>query len=72
MADDTIPGDRDTSAAEFPVAGAVVNPDSGADEPMTAKQAARLRTLCEKHDEAFDANLTREQADARIDALERG
>ena len=70
MADDTIPGDQDTGTGNFPVGGAVVHGEfSGKDEPMTDEQAVRLRELCEKHDEAFDGNMTREQADARIKAL---
>ncbi|WP_168771175.1 DUF3072 domain-containing protein [Palleronia sediminis] len=58
-------------AATFPVAGAVVEGgDPKADEPMTEVQAAKLRELTEKTDEPFDANLTRGQAEARIEALE--
>ena len=56
--------------ASFPVAGGVVSgEDPKGEEPMTEKQAAELTRLCEKHDEAFDANLTRDAADARISAL---
>ncbi len=69
------PGDGETprttpDAAEFPVGGGVLSgrrEDAGA--PMTEVQAAELRRLCESRDEAFDATLTREQADARIAAL---
>ncbi|QFU07308.1 hypothetical protein PARPLA_01169 [Rhodobacteraceae bacterium THAF1] len=70
MADDTIPGDKNTGTGNFPIGGAVVHGEfSGKDEPMTDKQAAILRDLCEKKNEAFDGNMTREQADARIAAL---
>lgn len=74
MADDTIPGDKGTSAAAFPIAGAVVGTDElgqNADEPMTEEQSAHLRQLCEKHDQPFDGNLTRQQAAARIKELEK-
>ncbi|SFH14048.1 Protein of unknown function [Palleronia marisminoris] len=73
MSDDTIPGDKGTGTASFPIAGAVVGTDEvrGDDEQMTEEQAAHLRQLCEKHDEPFDANLTRRQANERIDALEK-
>ena len=73
MPDEDEPANKTPPAASFPVGGAVVGADDpSADEPMTAKQAAQLRQLCEKHDEAFDGALTRAQADARIKALERG
>ncbi|MBJ3762607.1 DUF3072 domain-containing protein [Maribius pontilimi] len=58
--------------ASFPIAGAVAsgeNPDGNA--PMTDKQAAELRQLCEKHDEAFDGTLTQDQAAARIEMLKK-
>ncbi|WP_375261015.1 DUF3072 domain-containing protein [Palleronia sp.] len=72
MSDDTIPGDKNTGTASFPIAGAVVGGEmKHQDEPMTEEQAVRLRQLCEKHDEAFDGNLTRQEADARIEALEK-
>ena len=72
MSDDTIPGDKATGTASFPIAGAVVGGEmSRKDEPMTEKQKVILRELCEKHDEAFDGNMTREQADARIEALKK-
>lgn len=44
------------------------HPDPGGE--MTEVQAARLRELCDKLDEPFDANLTKDQADRRIEALE--
>ena len=56
--------------ASFPVAGAVEsgqNPNGN--EPMTDAQAAELRQLTDKHDEVMDANLTQDQAEARINAL---
>ena len=56
--------------ASFPIAGAVEsgqNPKGN--EPMTDRQAAELRELCEKHDEPFDGHLTQDQAEARIAAL---
>lgn len=40
-------------------------------EPMTVKQAALLRYLCEKHGEEFKTALTRRQAQRRIDTLRR-
>ncbi|WOI56597.1 DUF3072 domain-containing protein [Palleronia sp. LCG004] len=56
--------------ASFPVAGAVETGENPhGNEPMTDKQAAELRELCEKHDEPMDGNLTQDQADARIEAL---
>ena len=73
MSDKDKPAGTTPDAAGFPMGGAVVGPDDPrSDEPMTAEQTARLKQLCEKHDEAFDGNLTREQADARIAAMERG
>lgn len=73
MSDEDKPANQAPPAAGFPVGGAVVGGDETAagDEPMTEVQAARLRDLCEKHDEAFDGNLTKSQADDRIAALER-
>ncbi len=57
-------------AAEFPIGGAVLSGRrEDADDPMTDAQAAELRDLCERTGEPFDTGLTREQADARIEAL---
>lgn len=39
------------------------------DDPITDRQAAILRDLAERAGEPFDGNLTRGQADARIEAL---
>ena len=50
----------------------VVDPDApapGDDEQMSEQQAAELRELCEKHDEPFDGNLTRREAEQRIESL---
>lgn len=72
MSDDTIPGDKNTGTASFPISGAVVGGEmKHENEPMTEEQAVYLRQLCKDHDEPFDANLTREQANARIKALEK-
>ncbi|WP_375258687.1 DUF3072 domain-containing protein [Citreimonas sp.] len=40
------------------------------EEPMTEKQAARLRDLCERTGEPFDASLTKYQASRRLAYLE--
>lgn len=40
------------------------------DEPMTEQQAVRLRELCERTGEPFDAALTRYQASRRLAYLE--
>ena len=60
------------ASALSPDSAVVGSGDRHADEPMTDEQAVRLRQLCEKHDEAFDGSLTREQAEARIEAMSRG
>ncbi|WP_102109915.1 DUF3072 domain-containing protein [Oceaniglobus roseus] len=49
--------------------GAVAAPETGEDEPMTEKQAAELRQLCEEKGEEYDASLTKTQAEERIAAL---
>lgn len=60
------------AAASFPIGGAVVDGGAGdAEEPMTEKQAAELRELAEKAGEPVDGNLTRGQAEARIEALKK-
>ncbi len=40
------------------------------EEPMTEEQAVRLRELCERLGEPFDAALTRYQASRRLAYLE--
>lgn len=40
------------------------------EEPMTEQQAVRLRELCERTGEPFDAALTRYQASRRLAYLE--
>ncbi len=58
--------------ASFPVAGAVETGENPkGNEPMTERQAAELRQLCETHDEPMDAELTQDQAEARIEALKK-
>jgi hypothetical protein len=52
--------------------GAVPAVDQDADAPMTELQAARLRDLCARAGEPFDASLTRRQAADRIADLESG
>lgn len=48
----------------------VADPDGiDPDAPMTEKQAAELRHLCEDMGKPFDGNLTAGQADERIAAL---
>lgn len=62
--------DGSLDAAEFPIGGAVLSGRrEDADDPMTDAQAAELRDLCDKRGEPFDTSLTREQAEARIEAL---
>ena len=39
-------------------------------EPMTEKQAVKLRELAAEADEPFDGNLTKRQAERRIAHLE--
>ena len=39
-------------------------------EPMTGAQASYLKTLSEEAGEAFDPNLTKAEANKRIDALQ--
>lgn len=51
--------------------GAAPTVDPQGDEPMTDKQAALLRNLCDKADEAFDTGLTRRQANERIAYLRK-
>ena len=58
-----------TSLRVTPVSD-TLKPDTDADAPMTEVQAAKLRELCEKHDEPFDGNLTEVQASERIEYLE--
>ena len=41
------------------------------EEPMTGPQASYLRTLCQEAGEEFDESLTKAQASARIDELQR-
>ena len=41
------------------------------DEPMTGPQASYLRTLCQEAGEEFDESLTKAQASARIDELQK-
>lgn len=41
------------------------------DEPMTGAQASYLKTLCEETNEEFDAELTKQQASERIEALQQ-
>ena len=41
------------------------------DEPMTGPQASYLRTLCQEAGVEFDEGLTKAQASARIDELQR-
>jgi hypothetical protein len=51
-----------------PIAGfATVEGD--ADEPITEKQAVILRDLAERAGEPYDGNLTRGEAERRIEAL---
>ena len=49
--------------------GAVPTIDHQDGDPMTDKQAAVLRALCDKKGEEFDTALTRRQAAERIEAL---
>ncbi|WP_108482594.1 DUF3072 domain-containing protein [Oceaniglobus ichthyenteri] len=49
--------------------GGIPAADHGEPEPMTEKQAALLRNLCDRAGEPFDTALSRRQAQARIDAL---
>jgi hypothetical protein len=54
--------------AQTPVAGFATT-EGHADDPITDRQAATLRDLAERAGEPFDGNLTRGEAEARIDAL---
>jgi hypothetical protein len=53
---------------QTPVAGFATT-EGHADDPITDRQAAILRDLAERAGEPFDGNLTRGEAEARIDAL---
>ena len=55
-------------AASTPI-GAAADVDDTQGEPMTDKQAAILRELTDSCGEPFDGNLTRRQADDRIEYL---
>lgn len=48
---------------------AVPTVDGRADDPITDRQAAILRDLADRAGEPFDGNLTRGEAEARIEAL---
>ncbi len=71
MADDVFPDKKNDpmAAATSPMAGVVSGDPQGADEPMTDKQSAELRQLCDAKGEPFDGNLTAAQASERIEAL---
>lgn len=47
-----------------------MDPEYEPDAPMSEKQAARLRQLCEKLDEPFDTALNQQQTEERIRQLE--
>jgi hypothetical protein len=53
---------------QTPVA-AFATMEGHADEPITDRQAAILRDLAERAGEPFDGNLTRGEAEERIEAL---
>ena len=55
------------AAGTMPAAVPGTGPDS--DGPMTPKQAAILRDLADRAGEPFDGNLSRRQADERIEYL---
>jgi len=55
---------------QTPVAG-FATVEGKADEPITEKQAVILRDLAERAGEPFDGNLTRGQAERRIEVLRR-
>jgi hypothetical protein len=48
-----------------------IDPEYDPDAPMSEKQAARLRELCEKLDEPFDTALNQRQTEERIRQLEK-
>ncbi|WP_226779417.1 DUF3072 domain-containing protein [Oceaniglobus trochenteri] len=64
-----MPKHEDPEIAPASAIGAVPTVDTHGDEPMTDKQAAYLRNLCDKTGEAFDTALSRRQANERIEAL---
>lgn len=60
-------------AAELPVGGAVDEVgDPHGDEPLTGAQEAELKALCAEKGEPYEDGLTRDEAQARIDALKDG
>ncbi|KAF0677226.1 DUF3072 domain-containing protein [Profundibacterium mesophilum] len=58
-----------TPAAGFAAAEDEAGRDGGAGAPMSDKQAAQLRALCQERGEDFDPGLTAAQADERIEAM---
>jgi hypothetical protein len=67
-ADDGQTQGRPACRGPDPVAGFATT-EGRADEPITDRQAAILRDLAERAGEPFDGNLTRGEAEARIEAL---
>lgn len=63
------PDETPKAAAPTPAAGFAAADDAGTDARMSEAQAAELRQLAEEKGEAFDGNLTRQQAADRIEAL---
>jgi hypothetical protein len=57
-------------AAGFSPLAALPDVDTHGDEPMTEKQAVKLRALTEQTGEKMDGNLNRRQAAKRIAVLE--
>ncbi len=64
-----MPKVKPVAAGAAPLA-ALPEIETHADEPMTPKQAAILRELCERKGEPFDGALTRRQAEERIAYLD--
>ncbi len=62
--------DQDPEIAPASPVGAFPVAENQSADPMTDKQKVRLRHLCDATGEAFDGNLSRRQASARITALE--
>jgi hypothetical protein len=60
--------ERPRVVGQSPVAGFATT-RGHADDPITEQQAAILRDLAERAGEPFDGNLTRGQAEERIEAL---
>ncbi|WP_187393911.1 DUF3072 domain-containing protein [Oceaniovalibus sp. ACAM 378] len=64
-----MPVDETTPIAAKASIGAIPVSDPQGSEPMTIKQSALLRALCNKRGEKYDDGLTRAEAQELIDTL---